>query len=280
MAEGTKINTDFLVRKAGYIRKDLVEIAVKNGAEHIAPSLSAVDILTALYYDVMNIPKNTSDEWKERDRFILSKGHGCYGLYSILADKGILNKEDWLNFHKGSFLRGCIERNEKYGLEASCGSLGHGLPMAVGIAFGAKLQNKKYRVYCLVGDGEMQEGSMWEAVQFAVKHKLSNLTMIVDNNGLQAMDFLENVLTPEGRKDDLERKLDAFGFITEFCDGHNAVNAAEILNAWKHNSGLDKPQALIAKTVKGYGLLCMENVARFHFRMPNQEELNQGKRYE
>lgn len=280
MAQGTELKKiDFLKQKADYIRKDLVNVAVNNGAEHIAPSLSTVDILTALYYEVMNIPENTSNEWEERDRFILSKGHGCYALYSILADNNILKKEDWLNFHKGSFLRGCVERNEKYGLETSCGSLGHGLPVAVGIAFGAKLQNKNYRVYCLVGDGEMQEGSMWEAVQFAAKHKLSNLTLIVDNNGLQAMDFLENILTSEGRKDDLERKLDAFGFTAKTCDGHNIESLAETLNNWK-TSETDKPRALIAKTVKGYGLLCMENVPKFHFRMPTQEELSKGCRYE
>ena len=145
---------------------------------------------------------NLSDDpqWPERDRFVFSKSHGCYGIYAILSDIGYIRREDWENFYNGSFLMGCIERSIEHGIEVGCGALGHGLPIAVGIAFGAKLQNKKYRVYCVVGDGEMQEGSMWEAIQFAVKHELSNLTIIVDNNGLQAMDFLENVLTVKGKK--------------------------------------------------------------------------------
>jgi len=204
-----KLSNDELKKKADRIRKDLVEVAIRNGAGHIAPSLSCVDILTTLYYRIMNL--SDDPQWDERDRLIFSKAHGCYGVYAILADIGYIKREDWDNFYKGSFLMGCVEHSLDHGIEASCGSLGHGLPMAVGVAFGAKLQGENYKVYCIVGDGEMQEGVMWEALQFAVKHELSNLTVIVDNNGLQAMDFSENVLTVRGRKDDLQRKLEAFG---------------------------------------------------------------------
>jgi transketolase len=174
-----------------------------------------------------------------------------------------------------------MERSIESGIEASCGSLGHGLPMAVGIAFGAKLQKKTYRVYCVVGDGEMQEGSMWEAIQFAVKHELSNLTIIVDNNGLQAMDTLEDVLTIVGRKSDLQEKMGAFGCEVVTCDGHNIEEIIFSLEKRENDSNtLSRPHALVAKTVKGYGLKCMENISKFHFRLPTEKELGMGNRYE
>lgn len=268
-----------LYKKANQIRKDLVEIAVKNRAGHISPSLSCIDILAALYYRILNI--SDDPEWDERDRLIFSKGHGCYGLYAILADIGYIDRKDWEIFYNGSFLSGCVERSIENGIEASCGALGHGLPIAVGIAFGAKLQNKTYRVYCIVGDGEMQEGSNWEAIQFAVKHKLSNLTVIIDHNRLQAMDFLENILTLEGRKDDLQRKLKAFGFEVKTCNGHRIENIISVIEKWvKNQKDIYAPQVLIADTIKGYGLLCMENVPKFHFRLPTEEELKMGNRYE
>src|SRR3990172_3289106 len=161
-----KLSNDELKKKADRIRKDLVEVAIRNGAGHIAPSLSCVDILTTLYYRIMNL--SDDPQWDERDRLIFSKAHGCYGVYAILADLGYIKREDWDNFYKGSFLMGCIELSLNHGIEAGCGSLGHGLPMAVGVAFGAKLQNKAYKIYCIVCGGEMQEGSNWEAIQFAV----------------------------------------------------------------------------------------------------------------
>jgi len=273
-----KLPANRLYEKANAIRKDLVKIAVQNKAGHIAPSLSCVDILTALYYHTMNLSRDP--QWEKRDRLIFSKAHGCYGLYAILADRGYVKRADWENFYKGSFLSGCAERNMECGIEASCGALGHGLPMAVGIAFGAKLLNKRYRVYCIVGDGEMQEGSMWEAVQFAAKYKLSNLTVIIDHNRLQAMDFLEDVLTVEGKRFDLQQKMKAFGFEVRTCNGHNPEKMVFIMERWIKGSTLDKPQVLIANTVKGYGLLCMENVPKFHFRLPTEDELNMGCRFE
>jgi len=274
-----KLNDEGLKRKASFIRKDIVDICVKNGAGHIAPSLSCIDILTALYYSAMNI--SSDPLWDERDRLIFSKSHGGYGLYSILCDIGYISRKDWTSFYKGSFLMGCAERSLEHGLEAGCGSLGHGLPIAAGIAFGAKLQNKDYKIYCIVGDGEMQEGSNWEAAQFAAKHELSNLVLIVDNNSLQAMDFIENILTIKGRKDDIETKLGAFGFLARTCDGHDVGEICRTLSRLAgEGSRCKAPQALIAKTIKGYGLECMENVPKFHFRIPTEDELKQGKRYE
>jgi transketolase len=265
--------------KAKNIRKDVLNVCIKNQAGHIAPSLSCIDVLVSLYYNIMNISKNPL--WEDRDRLIFSKAHGCYGVYSILSDIGYIERKNWLNFYKGSFLSGCIERSINHGLEASCGSLGHGLPIAVGVAFGAKLQNKSYRIYCIVGDGEMQEGSNWEAIQFAVKHKLSNLTIIIDYNTLQAMDFLTNILTLENKKYGLDNKLKSFGLDVKTCDGHNVRSIIKSINYWlKREKKLYKPQVLIAKTIKGYGLKCMENVPKFHFRLPTEEEIKMGRRYE
>ncbi len=273
-----KLTKRQLVQKANQIRKDLVEIAVKNGAGHIAPSLSSVDILTALYYRIMNL--SPDPEWEGRDRLIFSKAHGCYALYAILSDLGFIPREDWENFYKGSCLAGCTERQTNKGLEAGCGSLGHGLPIAVGSAFGAKFQNKKYRTYCIVGDGEMQEGSNWEAIQFAVKHRLSNLTVIIDRNRLQAMDFLNNILTPN-RKNDLQKKMRAFGFLVKTCNGHHIEDILDVMGDWLNGlKNLSAPQVIIANTIKGYGVLCMENVPKFHFRIPSAEELKKGRRYE
>lgn len=275
----SKLQIKNLTKKANEIRKDVIRVAVRNGAGHIAPSLSCVDILTVLYYNIMNISSNT--KWDSRDRLIFSKAHGCYGLYSILADINYVNKTDWENFYKGSALAGCVERNLEKGIEASCGSLGHGLPIAVGIAFGAKQQNKNFRTYCIVGDGELQEGSNWEAIQFAVKYELSNLTIIIDANKLQAMDNLENILTVKGRKNDIAKKVHAFGCEVKSCNGHSKNTILAILRNWIQNQkALKSPQVLVADTVKGYGLFCMENEAKFHFRIPTLLELEKGNRYE
>lgn len=268
-----------ICRKADEIRKNIVEICMRNGAGHIASSLSSVDILSALYYGIMRL--STDPAWEDRDRLIFSKGHGCYGLYAILADLGYIKMKEWESFYRGSCLSGCLERAINMGIEASCGSLGHGLPIATGIAFGARLQHKRYRVYCIVGDGEMQEGSNWEAVQFAVKHQLSNLTIIIDHNRLQAMDFLENILTPRGTKAYLEKILKAFGCHVMTCDGHDVGKIISILKRWvKNGDRLLSPQAIVADTIKGYGLKCMENIPKFHFRLPTEEELEMGCRYE
>ena len=266
-----------LEKKADYIRKSLVDISVKNGAGHIAPSLSCVDILTLLYYNILNL--NRDPEWEDRDRLVFSKAHGAYGLYSILADIGYIRQEDWDNFYKGSFLKGCIERSARHGIEAGCGSLGHGLPIAVGIAFGAKLRNLEYKMYCIAGDGEMQEGSNWEAIQFAVKYKLNNLIIVVDANGLQAMDSLDNVLSSIDSYKDLSNKFEAFGCKVIKCDGHKMDKLKSSFEKAKTDKGV-QPIAILAKTIKGYGVKAMENVVKFHFRVPTREELDMGVRYE
>ncbi|MDO8663810.1 MAG: transketolase [Candidatus Wildermuthbacteria bacterium] len=268
----------FLRKKANYIRDEIMRVAVQNGAGHIAPSLSCVDVLIALYFECMSYdPKNPLSP--DRDRLIFSKAHGCYGLYAILADLGVMPKEEWDNFYiEGkSSLCGCSKRKLEYGLEADCGSLGHGLPMAVGLAFGAQLQKKNYHTFCLVGDGEMQEGTAWEALQFAVKHDLRNLIVIVDSNGLQAMDFIVNIM--DKGKDDLFKRLRGFGLSPVICPGHDAVKLADCLKAAKESSE-DMPKVILAQTVKGFGFKCMEGAPKFHFRLPTNDDLNMGRNYE
>lgn len=262
---------------ANSIRDDVLDVCVKNGAGHIAPSLSCVDILVALYYDVLNYDFS-NPLWEQRDRVILSKAHGCYAFYSILADKGVIEKEQWENFYTDkSSLLGCMEYRPQSGFEAGCGSLGHGLPMAVGMAFASKKQSIDNHFFCIVGDGEMQEGSMWEALQFAVKHSLDNLTIIVDANTLQAMDFIKKVLDKESHS--IVRRFEGFGTEPIVCTGHDSKLLADILKKCK-NSNKMMPNVLIAETIKGYGLKCMESVPKFHFRLPTQEEIEQGKSYE
>jgi len=272
---GNKIKD--LAKKADLIRDDVIRVAVANGAGHIAPSLSCVDILVSLHYGCMDY--NDKDPlWDGRDRLILSKAHGCYALYAILADKGIIPKNEWDAFYKdGSALAGCCERNVEYGLEAGCGSLGHGLPMAVGYALGAFIQKKKYHTFCVVGDGELQEGVTWEALQFAVKHRLANLTIIVDFNRLQAMDFIVNILDKEER--DAIRRFEGFGLLPVKCPGHDMARLVDYISKLKR-SGKDRPGVIIAETVKGFGLKCMENIPKFHFRIPGSKELRMGKTYE
>lgn len=266
-----------LKQKANYIRNEVINISVRNKAGHIAPSLSCIDILVALYYSVMKY-KLDKPLWEERDRLVFSKAHGCYALYAILADIGVIPREEWENFYTGaSNLSGCVERRPEYGIEAGCGSLGHGLPIAVGIAFGAKSQGKPYHTFCVVGDGELQEGSSWEALQFAVKHRIDNLTIIIDSNRLQAMDFIINIL--DRKRNDIVRKLKGFGLLPYVCKGHDAVNLAKCISAVK-SSSVTGPKVVIAETTKGYGLKCMENVPKFHFRIPTEKEMSMGRTYE
>lgn len=270
------ISEKTLQKKSDQIRQEVIEVAVKNGAGHIAPSLSCVDILTALYYSVMNY-RQDNPYWDKRDRLIFSKAHGCYALYAILTDKGVIPGIEWKNFYaSGSTLLGCMEYRLEYGFEAGCGSLGHGLPIAVGQAFGAKIQKKAYHTFCIIGDGEMQEGTTWEAIQFAVKHEVSNLTVIVDNNHLQAMDFIINVLD-KTTKDNIKR-LKGFGLLPIICNGHNVNKLAGLLNT-KNISALKVPRVIIAETIKGYGLKCMESIPKFHFRIPTDEELKSRRVY-
>lgn len=271
------IKPKLLRQKANYIRNEVINISVRNKAGHIASSLSCVDILVALYYSVMKYrPDNPL--WEERDRLVFSKAHGCYALYAILADIGVMPLKEWKNFYtQASSLPGCTERKPEYGVEAGCGSLGHGLPIAIGIAFGFKLQRKPYHTFCIVGDGELQEGSSWEALQFAVKHKIDNLTIVIDFNRLQAMDFIVNIL--DKKTNDMVKRLKGFGLSPVVCHGHDAAMLEKCILAVNSSVG-KRPKVVVAETTKGFGLKCMENVPKFHFRIPTEEEISMGRAYE
>ena len=259
------MNISVLESKALHIRDEVMRVAVKNKAGHIASSLSCVDILIALYYNRMFPFKwrinrinriNHISSYHNRDHLILSKAHGCYGLYAILADLGIIPRNVWEDMGKAtSILKGCVEYNPKYGLEAGCGSLGHGLPMAVGLAYGAKLQGESYNVYCIVGDGEMQEGSMYEALNFAYEQELYNFCVIVDANGYKAMDRTNIPY--------MIRDVDIIGI-----NGHDFNELCSVMHPYSNG-----PKIIWAHTVKGKGFPCMEGKAHFHYRIPTQEEL-------
>ena len=259
---------DNLILKAKYIRDEVIRVACKNNAGHIASSLSCIDILVSLYYHIMwpfdaQVWPYNKEAWDNRDKFILSKAHGCYGLYAILTDLGIMPREIWEDMGKSmSILKGCCIYKPEWGLDAGCGSLGHGLSIAVGLAYSAKLQNKKYNVYCLVGDGELQEGSNWEAIEFACRQHLDNLILIVDINGLQAMEE-----TPYNTFD-IGDRLVAFGFDYNIINGHNMEELIVMPGI-----SFGNPRAFLCKTVKGKGLKCIENKPEFHYRIPTIEEL-------
>lgn len=261
------VNTKNLEKIAKDIRKKIFIMIYKAGSGHIAPSFSCVEILVALYYKILKFdPKNYKSV--DRDRFILSKGHACAALYTILAEKGLIEKDKLSTFCKcGSILGGHPETHLVPGVEMSTGSLGHGLSFGAGVAFAGKLDKKDYRVFTLLSDGECQEGNIWEAAMFASHHKLDNLIAIIDKNNMQSLDKTENVLSLQPFAD----KWKSFGWNVREIDGHNIseiVNALESIPFTKN-----KPSVVIADTIKGKGISFMENVPIWHYRLPNKEEL-------
>lgn len=239
----------------------------KGGGGHIAGSLSIIEILAVLYHRVLRIdPENPKDAG--RDRFILSKGHAGVALYAILADRGFFSK-DYLNkfAQKDSILGGHPDMYKVPGVEASTGSLGHGFPFGVGMALAGKMDKSNYKVFILLGDGECQEGSIWEAAMFAPQHKLDNLIAVVDYNKIQAMDRLEKIVALEPLAD----KWRAFGWEVREVDGHDTLQLEKILNSVPFMSG--KPSLIIAHTIKGKGISFMENTPIWHYRLPSPGEL-------
>lgn len=254
-------------KKANELRKTIVRMICRGGGGHLPASLSIVEILTVLYHSILRVdPGNPRDP--ERDRFILSKGHACVALYAILADERFFDKKHLDTFgKKGTILGGHPDMHRVPGVEASTGALGHGFPFGVGNALAAKLDRKDYRVFVLVGDGECQEGSVWEAALFAPQHKLDNLTVIIDHNKLQAMDRLDKIVSV----DPLIDKWKAFGWETREVDGHDIPKLESALKSVPF--ALDKPNLIIAHTIKGKGISFMENVPIWHYRLPNEEEM-------
>lgn len=261
------MNIDELKSTANEVRKGILTAVHSAKAGHPGGSLSAADIFTYLYFEEMNIdPKNPKLE--SRDRFVLSKGHTAPGLYSALANRGYFPVEDLPTLrHLGSYLQGHPDMKHIPGVDMSSGSLGQGISCAVGMALSGKLLKKDYRVYTLLGDGEIQEGQVWEASMFAGFKKLDNLVVIVDNNGLQIDGSVEDVCSPYPIAD----KFKAFNFnVIEIEDGNDMEQIAEAFKKAKETKGM--PSAIIAHTVKGKGISFMENQVGWHGKAPNDEE--------
>ena len=252
------------------VRQGIIESTYCAKCGHPGGSLSAADMFTYLYNKELNV--NPADpKWEDRDRFVLSKGHTAPGLYAALAHKGFFPVEDLKQLRKlGHYLQGHPNMNSVPGVDMSTGSLGQGISAACGMALSGKLRNKDYRVYTLLGDGEIQEGQVWEACMFAGHYHLDNLVVIVDNNGLQIDGEVAKVMSPYPIVD----KLEAFGFHVTAIDGHDFEQIEAALNEAKTVKG--QPSAIVMKTVKGKDVSFMENLASWHGVAPNKEQYEQA----
>lgn len=255
-----------LQKKAVEVRKGIVTGVYNAKSGHPGGSLSAADLFTYLYFEEMNVdPKNPEDE--NRDRFVLSKGHTAPGYYAALALKGFFPIEDLKTLrHVGSYLQGHPDKKHTPGVDMSSGSLGQGLSVAVGMALAAKMQGRDYRTYCLCGDGEIQEGQIWEAAMFAGHRKLDNLCVIVDNNNLQIDGTVEDVCSPYP----IDEKFKAFNFHVININGNDFDEIDKAFAEARAHKG--EPTAIIAHTVKGKGVSFMEDKAGWHGKAPNEEE--------
>ena len=259
-----------LMATACKVRMGIIEGTHAATSGHPGGSLSAADLFTYLYFKEMNVdPKNP--KWEDRDRFVLSKGHTAPGLYATLAQRGFFPEGALLTLrHIGSFLQGHPNMNETPGVDMSTGSLGQGVSAAAGMALAAKYQGKNCRVYTLLGDGEIQEGQVWEAFMLAHHYKLDNLCVIIDNNGLQIDGKVADVMSPYP----IPEKLKAFGFEVMEIDGHDFDQIEAAFNKAKETKGV--PFAIVMKSVKGKGVSYMENQAGWHGKAPNDEEYEQA----
>jgi transketolase len=257
----------FIEDKARDIRKAAFKAICSGGGGHIPASLCITELLTVLYNGIMNVDtQNLTDT--DRDRFILSKGHSCVALYAVLADKGFFDESHLDTFgRRGSILGGHPDMHKVPGVEASTGALGHGFPFGVGIALAGKMDKRSYRVFTLLGDGECQEGSVWEAAMFAAQHGLDNMVAIIDYNKLQAMDFLDKIVSVSP----MAEKWSSFGWEVREVDGHDIEALVDVFSALPFRPG--KPNLIVAHTIKGKGVSFMENVPIWHYRMPNEAEM-------
>ena len=254
-----------LDERSRILRRLIVRMVEKGRRGHVGPAASLVEILRVLYDSWLRIRPDNPD-WGDRDRFILSKGHGCLALYAVLADKGFFATEELDRFCSFDSILGGHPEHKVPGVEASTGSLGHGLSIGVGMAVAGKIRKKDYRVVVLVGDGEINEGAIWEAAMSASKHSLSNLTVIVDYNKFQSYGPTETVLGLEP----LVEKWKSFGFETVEVDGHSPTELIGALN--KTSVSLDRPSAIIAHTVKGKGFPMAENRPEWHHKSRLSDE--------
>ncbi len=253
---------------AKQVRKGILEEVYSAASGHPGGSLSIADILTVLYFNEMNI-RQEQPNWENRDRLVLSKGHCSPALYSCLANRGFFSVKDLKTFRNiNSYLQGHPDKNKIPGVDMTTGSLGQGLSVANGMAIAGKMDKKDYRVYCILGDGEIEEGQIWEAAMAANKYKLDNLCVIVDNNNLQIDGTIEEVMSPYP----IDEKFKSFGFQIINIDGHNID---EILKAFEVARTIKgKPTCIIAKTIKGKGVSFMEGKTEWHGKAPNEEQYN------
>jgi len=266
------INIKELNKISSKIRLKVLDIVYKTPGGHIGGSYSVTDILVSLYCSVMrHNPKNA--DWIDRDYLILSKGHCCLALYSILEEVGYFDKTFLQSYcQDGGLLGGHPKKGDAPGIEATTGSLGHGLSIGCGIALAHKIKKKTNRIFVVMGDGETNEGSVWEGLMFASQQKLDNLTVIIDNNKLESLDFTNNILSIEP----LEERLTSFGWDVRRVDGHNH---SELLKSFSiSKKGSNKPIAVIADTIKGKGVSFMENIAMWHHRKLKLEEYKIAKK--
>ena len=263
MKQADKKNLQILACK---VRMGIIEGTHSAKAGHPGGSLSAADMFTYLYFKELNVdPKNP--KWADRDRFVLSKGHTAPGLYTALALRGFFPVEDMITLrHTGSYLQGHPNMHTVPGVDMSTGSLGQGISAAAGMALSGKLQKKDFRVYTLLGDGEIQEGQVWEACMLASHYKLDNLCVIIDNNGLQIDGDIAKVMSPYPIVD----KLQAFGFHVQTIDAHDFDQIEAALNTARTVKG--QPTAIVMKSIKGKGVSYMENNAGWHGKAPNDAE--------
>lgn len=260
------MNKSELQKKAAEVRKGILTGVYHAKSGHPGGSLSAADIYTYLYFEEMNIdPSHPEDP--DRDRFVLSKGHTAPGYYSALALRGFFPTEDLKTLrHTGSYLQGHPDRKHIPGVDMSSGSLGQGLSAAAGMALAAKMQGREYRTYCLCGDGELQEGQIWEAAMFAGHRRLDNLCLIVDNNNLQIDGTVEEICSPYP----IDEKFKAFNFYVITINGNDFDEIRKAFDEARQHKG--QPAAIIASTVKGKGISFMENKVGWHGKAPNDEE--------
>ena len=266
------MNIEDLKQKAKEIRKDIIEEVYNAKSGHPGGSLSIADIMAVLYFNELRIDEK-NPRWEDRDRVVLSKGHCSPALYAALAERGFFSKETLKSFRKiDSNLQGHPDLNKVQGVDMTSGSLGQGLSVANGMAISAKMDNKDYRVYVILGDGEIEEGQVWEAAMTANKYKLDNLCVIVDNNNLQIDGTIEEVMSSYP----IDEKFKSFGFNVLNINGNNIE---EIINAFESaKKTKDKPTCIIAKTIKGKGVSFMENKAEWHGKAPSEEEYNEAMR--
>lgn len=270
--EEIKMLVDRLKRKANRLRRLVIESVAAAGSGHPGGSLSAAEIVSTLYFHVLRLdPKNP--DWRERDRFVLSKGHAAPLLYAALAERGFFSVEELSRLRKiDSFLQGHPHMGETPGVEMSTGSLGQGLSVACGMALGLKLDGLNSRVYALLGDGEIQEGQIWEAAMAASHYKLDNLLALIDHNGLQIDGPVSEVMSPIP----IAQKWRAFGWKVFEIDGHDPAQILWVCDRARETKG--KPSVAVAYTVKGKGVSFMENQVHWHGKAPKGEELQKALR--